>query len=73
MDDIVKNWAIDKTFEPVISAEEIPAISNKFLIWDIDFLNNDEWGEVIDGLLSAKDTASPLLDDSDCNYVYGEI
>lgn len=32
-----------------------------------------EWGEVIDELLSQKDTTSPLLDDSDCNFVYGEI
>lgn len=32
-----------------------------------------EWGEVIDELLSAKDTTSPLLDDSDCNFVYGEV
>ena len=31
------------------------------------------WGEVRRELLSPKDTASPLLDDSDCNYVYGEI
>ena len=31
------------------------------------------WGEVVDALLSEKDTTSPLLDDSDCNYVYGEI
>ena len=32
-----------------------------------------DWGEVRDELLSRKDTASPLLDDSDCNFVYGEI
>ncbi len=32
-----------------------------------------EWGEVIDELLSKKDTESPLYDDSDCNFVYGEI
>lgn len=32
-----------------------------------------EWGEVTEGLLSAKDTSSPLLADSDCNFVYGEI
>ena len=32
-----------------------------------------EWGEVRRELLSQKDTASPLLDDSDCNFVYGEI
>lgn len=31
------------------------------------------WGEVAEHLLSQKDTASPLLDDSDCNFVYGEI
>lgn len=32
-----------------------------------------DWGEVIDSLLSQKDTTSPLLADSDCNFVYGEI
>lgn len=32
-----------------------------------------EWGEVVEELLSQKDTTSPLLDDSDCNFVYGEI
>ena len=32
-----------------------------------------EWGEVIEELLSAKDTGSPLLADSDCNFIYGEI
>lgn len=32
-----------------------------------------KWGEVIPELLSQKDTTSPLLDDSDCNFVYGEI
>lgn len=32
-----------------------------------------EWGEVAEELLSRKDTVSPLLDDSDCNFVYGEI
>lgn len=32
-----------------------------------------DWGEVRDELLSRKDTTSPLLDDSDCNFVYGEI
>lgn len=32
-----------------------------------------EWGEVMEELLSAKDTNAPLLDDSDCNFVYGEI
>ncbi len=32
-----------------------------------------DWGEVKDELLSMKDTAAPLLDDSDCNFVYGEI
>ena len=32
-----------------------------------------EWGEVIEELLSAKDTSSPLLADSDCNFIYGEI
>lgn len=32
-----------------------------------------DWGEVHEELLSAKDTTSPLLDDSDCNFVYGEI
>lgn len=32
-----------------------------------------QWGEVVRELLSAKDTTSPLLEDSDCNFVYGEI
>ena len=32
-----------------------------------------DWGEVNPALLSQKDTASPLLEDSDCNFVYGEI
>ena len=32
-----------------------------------------DWGEVIEELLSAKDTTSPMLDDSDCNFVFGEI
>ena len=31
-----------------------------------------EWGEVRTELLSQKDTTSPLLDDSDCNFVYSE-
>ena len=31
------------------------------------------WGEVAEDLLSQKDTTSPLLQDSDCNFVYGEI
>ena len=29
-----------------------------------------EWGEIDESLLSQKDTASPLLEDSDCNFVY---
>lgn len=29
-----------------------------------------DWGDVNDALLSRKDTTSPLLDDSDCNFVY---
>jgi len=32
-----------------------------------------DWGEVNRALLSAKDLAAPLLADSDCNFVYGEI
>lgn len=32
-----------------------------------------QWGDVMEELLSQKDTASPLLEDSDCNFVYGEI
>lgn len=28
------------------------------------------WGDVKEELLSAKDTGAPLLDDSDCNFVY---
>ena len=31
------------------------------------------WGEVTESLLSEKDMAAPLLSESDCNYVYGEI
>lgn len=31
-----------------------------------------EWG-VADPILSQKDTTAPMLDDSDCNFVYGEI
>ena len=32
-----------------------------------------EWGEVKDELLSVKDTTSPLLDNTDCNFIYGKI
>ena len=32
-----------------------------------------DWGEVNESLLSAKDTTSPMLDDSDCNFVYSEV
>ena len=32
-----------------------------------------DWGEVEESLLSAKDTSAPLLADSDCNYVFGEV
>ena len=32
-----------------------------------------EWGEVIEELLSRKDQTSPMLADSDCNFVYGEV
>ena len=31
-----------------------------------------DWGEVNESLLSAKDTTSPLLADSDCNVVFEE-
>ena len=31
-----------------------------------------EWGEVRAELLSEKDVSAPLLEESDCNYVYGE-
>ena len=31
-----------------------------------------DWG-VTDPILSQKDTTSPMLDDSDCNFIYGEI
>ncbi|MDD5954284.1 MAG: dTDP-4-dehydrorhamnose 3,5-epimerase [Firmicutes bacterium] len=31
------------------------------------------WGTVVPELLSAKDISAPLLDDSDCNFVFGEI
>lgn len=29
-----------------------------------------DWGEVNEALLSEKDTGAPLLEDSDCNFVY---
>lgn len=32
-----------------------------------------DWGAVQRELLSAKDMTAPLLADSDCNFVYGEI
>ena len=32
-----------------------------------------DWGEVTESLLSQKDTTAPLLADSDCNFVYGDI
>ena len=32
-----------------------------------------DWGEVVEALLSQKDTSSPLLCESDCNFIYGEI
>ena len=32
-----------------------------------------DWGEVKEELLSEKDTKAPLLEDSDCNFVYGEV
>ena len=32
-----------------------------------------DWGEVTKSLLSQKDTTAPLLEDSDCNFVYGDI
>ena len=32
-----------------------------------------DWGKVNPSLLSQKDTTNPLLDDSDCNFVYDEI
>ena len=32
-----------------------------------------DWGAVTRELLSEKDTHSPLLRDSDCNFVYGEV
>ena len=32
-----------------------------------------DWGEVQEDLLSPKDTTAPLLADSDCNFVFGEI
>lgn len=31
-----------------------------------------DWG-ILDPILSQKDTTSPLLKDSDCNFVFGEI
>ena len=32
-----------------------------------------DWGMIDEKLLSQKDTTSPLLEESDCNFVYGEI
>ena len=32
-----------------------------------------DWGEVTEKLLSQKDMTAPLLSDSDCNFIYGEI
>lgn len=32
-----------------------------------------EWGEVFEENLSQKDITAPLLIDSDCNFVYGEL
>ena len=32
-----------------------------------------DWGEVREELLSPKDMNAPLLADSDCNFIYGEI
>lgn len=32
-----------------------------------------DWGEVVEALLSQKDTISPLLSGSDCNFIYGQI
>lgn len=32
-----------------------------------------DWGEVTERLLSQKDTTAPLLEESDCNFVYGEV
>ena len=32
-----------------------------------------DWGEVVEALLSQKDTSSPLLSGSDCNFIYGQI
>lgn len=32
-----------------------------------------EWGVVVEELLSPKDIAAPFLQDSDCNFIYGEI
>ena len=32
-----------------------------------------EWGAVYEDLLSDKDKTSPLLEESDCNYIYEEI
>lgn len=31
-----------------------------------------DWGEIDASLLSEKDTTSPLLEDSDCNFIYEE-
>ena len=31
------------------------------------------WGEVVEELLSAKDIHAPLLEESDCNFLYKQI
>ena len=33
---------------------------------------NIDWGDIKEEFLSAKDVNAPLIDDSDCNFVYGE-
>lgn len=42
-------------------------------IWFNDPAIGVDWGEVAEDLLSQKDITSPLLVDSDCNFVYGKI
>ena len=32
-----------------------------------------DWGEVDESLLSAKDVNAPLLSESDCNFIFGEV
>ena len=55
---------------------KVDNLYNKACDRGIRFNDSDigvDWGEVAEELLSQKDTTSPLLKDSDCNFVYGKI